>query len=224
MEGVRCAGLGQRPQHIRRVTRLGQQDSVRRPARDLQRLGAAHPGEDRRRIGRWLVEPNVVEVDVSTVDGHRVAAQQRAHGLEDLLQGGQRRGRPHAHLGHPCLDAVPDAGQQPAGTEGVEGGEFHGRHRRRARDRRQDAHTDGEPLGSGDRRRGQAHPGRVEAVLDDPELIGAAGVEAAGEVGDERGRKGAIEAHSDLGARLMHDQTVASGSDGYGRPEMGCGV
>src|SRR5690606_30426049 len=97
-----------------------------------------------------------------------------------------------------------DGRQDPTGAEAVERGDLHGRDRRVAGDGGEDAEPHPQPLGHRQGRRGQADAGGEEAVLDDPQLVGAAAVEAAGDVEDEGGRERAVEAHPDLGAGDVH--------------------
>ena len=163
---------------------------------------------DRRR----LVESHLVEVNVSAVHRHLFARQQAAHRDERLFERRQRRRGSSAHLLHPALHAVADAREEPARGQRGQRGDLHRGDRRVAGDGGQDADTHAEPFGRRQRRGGQAHAGRVEAVLDDPQLIGAAIFELPGDVGDEARRERAVEAHADRGTngRRAHQLTVSS--------------
>ena len=199
-EPGRTPGLVERPPDVRRAGRLGQHDAPGHPARHGQRPGAAHPGQQRRRLGRRLVELHIVQVHVAPVHRHPLARQQAPHGEEHLLQRGHRRGGPGTHLPHPRLHAVPDARQQPPRGERRQRGQLHRRDRRVAGHGGQDAEPDLHPLRHGQRGRAQAHPGGVEAVLDHPQRPGAAGLQPGRQLEDERRRERAVEAHPDHGS------------------------
>ncbi len=72
------------------------------------------------------------------------------------------------------------------GREASQRRQLHRRRRGVARGCRQDADADGQALGVGEGGRRQRDAGGVEAVLDDPQLVGAAGLEAFGELDDNR--------------------------------------
>ena len=143
-------------------------DAAGNPPGHGQRPRSADAGEHRRRIGRWLIELHVVEVDLTAVHRDPLAGEQARHRHDDLLERGHRRGRPRAHLRHPRLHAVTDAGQDPAGRQPAQRGDLHRRDGRVARHGREDAQPDPQLLGGGQGGGGQRHAGGVEAVLDHP--------------------------------------------------------
>lgn len=151
-----------------------------------------------------MLESHVAQPHLATLDGDRLTGQQPSDGDDDLLQRCQRRARQHAHLSHPFLHTVTDAGQQPAGGEPAQGGDLHGGDGRVASHGREDAQPHLEPFGDGEGSAGQADSGGVEAVLDEPDLVGATLVETAGHLGHESRRECSIEAHPGGGTGAGH--------------------
>ncbi len=144
---------------------------------------------------------------------HPVAVEQTPDGDEHLFQRCDRGRGLGAHLLHPGLHPVSDAWQHPTRSEPAQRRDLHRRDRRVAGDRGQNSDAHPQPVGHGQRRRRQTHAGGVEAVLDDPELIRSAVLEAPSELGHQRRREGSVEADSDLGATRSHRRNLSSAAD-----------
>ena len=93
---------------------------------------------------------------------------------------------------------MTDAADDAAGSEARERGELHRGERRVPRTSGEDADPDGEPLGAGERGGGERDAGGEEAVLDHPQLIGAACLQSFGELDSDRRRELAREAAAEL--------------------------
>ena len=87
---------------------------------------------------------------------------------------------------------------EPSRRELGQRGEFHRGHRRVSGDGGEDADADREPLGSGERGGGQARGGRVETVLDHPQLVEPVGLQALRRLDDEPRREFPWEAHAEV--------------------------
>ena len=123
---------------------------------------------------------------------------------------------------HDCTP-WPMPGSTRPGREPAQRRDLHRGDRRVAGHGRQDAEADLQPLGHRQRRGRQRRGGRVEAVLDDPELVGAALVQLAGDLEDERRREGAVEAHPD-GSACGHARTLSAGADRAAAGGQGAGA
>ena len=118
-----------------------------------------------------MVQPNAVELDVVTGDGHRFAGQQRPYRLDVLGERGQRRPRVRADLAHPPGHSVAEADSQPGGIEFGHRGDLHRRERGIAGHRRHDAQADDQPVRAGQRGGYGGDPAGEETVLGQPELV-----------------------------------------------------
>ncbi len=104
---------------------------------------------------------------------------------------------------------MADAGDQPTRSEFGQRREFHRGDRRVAGHRGEDADADGEPLRAGQHRGRKARRGRVEAVLDHPQLVESVGLQALRRFDDETGGEFACEAHPEVWRRRRsHGSTV----------------
>ena len=167
--GPASSGLGdvwarQRPREDR---------AIGQPTGQLQRAWSSHAGQHRGSARGRMVQPNAVEPDVVTGDGHRFAGQQRPYRLDVLGERGQRRRRVRADLAHPPGHAVAEADNQPGGIQLGQRGDLHRRECGIAGHRRHDAQADDQPVGAGQRSGYGSDPAGEEAVLGQPELVKA---------------------------------------------------
>ena len=161
-----------------------------------------------------------MQLDGLAVDRHRLAGEEVADGGDDLGERRDRRLRAGADLLHPCPHAVADAALDPTGGEAGKRRQLHRRRRRVAREGRQDADADGEAFGVGQGRRRQGDAGRVEAVLDHPQLVDAAGFEPFGELDDERRFQLARKADAETGGSGHRAIMAVGRHSSYREPVM----
>ena len=109
------------------------------------------------------------------VDG--LVVQQRARGAHDLLEHHEPVGRARADLAHPRLDAVAEGDLHAAGVQQRERGDLHRRDRRVAHGRGQQPGADGHALAERQRGRGRGQAAVQEAVLGEPQLVEAGGLD-----------------------------------------------
>ena len=136
-----------------RVQRVRDEDAVRDPARelrDLRPMGGEVDGNVR--AHRLEGEARVRERDDLSLQGHGLAAQQRAHDLHRLAQRRHRQPALDTELAE-ALAADPEAEHRTPAAQLVEGGDGGGGHRRMPRVRVRDARSEQQPAGMrGDRR------------------------------------------------------------------------
>ena len=103
---------------------------------------------------------------------------------------------------------MADTWQEAPRRQGAERGDLHRCDRGSACHRGHDAESDGEPLRHTQRGGRQRRTGGVEAVLDHPESVRAAILEASGYVGHQGSGVGPWEAHPETGTSQCHIETV----------------
>ena len=161
----------ERPVDVRRARSFDQDHAVGHSSGECERFLLLHAGDDGGIDRRRLVQPNGVEMYLTPVERDLVAGEQPFHDGDRLVERRQRRWRAGPHLPIHSWTPVPDPGEETAGRDVGERGDLHRGDRRVPGDRRQDADTDVELVGHRQRGGRKADTGRVEAVLDDPELI-----------------------------------------------------
>jgi SAM-dependent methyltransferase len=134
---------------------------------------------------------------VAPVTRHPFPGQEAFDGDDHLFERRDRRGRPRPHLPHPRLHTVADAREDTPRRQPAQCRDLHRRDRRVSGHRREDPDAHLEPFGDGERRCPQRDSRGVEAVLDHPQLVGAAVVETTRHLRHEPGGEGPIEAHPD---------------------------
>jgi len=125
---------------------------------------------------------HVVDGDVAAAGDHPLAGEQLADTGQRFLQQGQRGADARSDLPHPRCHSVTDTGEQPAGVQPLQDGQFHGQQGRIAQRGRDDADSDGDALRTGQRGCGRGESPSPAEILHDPELIHAGGFEFAGEL------------------------------------------
>ena len=143
---------------VRRGDRI-EDHPVGQLTRQPQRLRAAGPEQERRRLRRRLVERDTGQVRVAAVDLDATAVQQVAHGGGVLAQQRHRRLHPGSDLSQPVEHAMAQARHEPVREQMRQRGDLHRHQRRVAQRHREQPDTDPQPLLQATRRprRGRLH-------------------------------------------------------------------
>ena len=194
------AGLFERPRDVRRAGRLGEHDPVGDPAGHLQRLRAAHAGQHRWHDGRRLIELHVDRdrrAGRAIVTSSPASSRRTATIVSSSVVTGEGVRAPICSI-HDCTPwPMPGRNRPGASSHRVAISIAVIAGLRATAGRMPIPTVSRSVVASAVAAR--LHAGGVEAVLDDPQLIGAALVEAAGDLGHETGWERAVEAHPDRG-------------------------
>jgi hypothetical protein len=192
-------GLGPDEGQVLGGDRLGQHGALGDLAGQPQRPGAAHPGQNLRRLGRRVPEAHVAQPDVAAAEVHVLPGEQPPQHPEVLVQQGQRAGRPGAGLPQPVRHPVPDPDREPARVQPGQGRDLHGGKGHIAGRGRDDAEPHVQRGGGGQGRGRLAERAVQEAVLDQPHLVEAELLGPA-HIGHEPGRRD-VRGHGDTDSR-----------------------